>query len=457
MSGLYEGWKILIEKWGIFMAEFIIMPKLGLTMTEGTVLNWRKAEGDTIAAGEVLFDVETDKLTNEIEATATGVLRKILVKEGSVEVLKPVAIIGTAEEDISALWSSSPAVEESKQENENHTENTEIVQNNSVTDGALEGGRRKVSPKARRLAKELEVEVALVTGTGPSGRITKKDVLHYKENNKAQKVKVSPAAVKMAEGLGVDIQQIHKAGRIMKDDVVEYCKNQELLAYVNPKEERVPMSGMRKVIAKRMLASQEISPTVTYSLRVDTTQLTVVRNQLKNAGKVTYTDLLVKIVSKVLMEFPLLNCSIDNNELIFRNYASIGVAVALEDGLVVPVVRYANKKGLAEISREIKELASKAKNNELAAEDMTGGTFTVTNLGMFGMETFTPIINQPEVAILGVNAIVDTPVAIHGQVVIKPLMNLSLTADHRAVDGSVAAQFMSRIREYVENPMILLL
>lgn len=438
------------------MAELIIMPKLGLTMTEGTVSNWRKDEGDNVNAGEVLFDVETDKLTNEVEAISSGVLRKIFVKEGVVGVLKPLAIIGTAEEDISGLIGGEPAAETNIPE-DSKSASKAAVSDNNVASVSNEGGRIKASPRARKLAEEINVDLSLVTGTGPQGRITEKDIQDFAENFKARKVKVSPAAAKIAADLDVDLSKINKSGRIMKDDVYAYRKNEDLLAFADPKEERKPMSAMRKVIAKRMLASQEISSMVTFNLKVDTTNLSTLRNQLKNFGKITFTDLLVKIIAKLLLEFPILNCSIDNNELIFRNYVSIGVAVALEDGLVVPVVRYANKKGLGDISKEIKELAAKARSNDLVSEDLTGGTFTVTNLGMYGMESFTPIINQPEVAILGVNAIIDTPVVVSGQVVIKPLMNLSLTADHRAVDGSVAAQFMARLREYIENPAMLLL
>ncbi|WHH57035.1 dihydrolipoamide acetyltransferase family protein [Petroclostridium sp. X23] len=437
------------------MAELVVMPKLGLTMTEGTVSNWRKAEGESVTVGEVLFDVETDKLTNEIEASASGVLRKIFVQEGVVGVLKPLAIIGGADEDISGLLGGEPAAEEPKAEEQAPKAAGAAPANNTSVGGNT--GRVKASPRAKKLAQELNVDLSLVTGTGPQGTISEKDIQAYVDNHKGSGVKASPMAEKAAKALDVDMSKIDKDGRIMKEDVLQYRKDQDFIGLVDPREDRKPMSAMRKVISKRMLESKQISPTVTYNLKVDTTNLSGFRNQLKTAYKVTYTDLIVKIVAKALLEFPLLNCSIDNNELIFRNYASVGVAVALDDGLIVPVVKYANKKDLKEISKEIKELAFKARNNELKPQDMAGGTFTITNLGMYGMESFTPIINQPEVAILGVNAIIDTPVAINGQVVIKPLMNLSLTADHRAVDGSVAAQFMAKVKEYIENPALLLL
>lgn len=245
----------------------------------------------------------------------------------------------------------------------------------------------------------------------------------------------------------------------MKEDIRSFAatSNQTAAQTTVQEVKRVPMNSMRRIIAKRMLESQAVSPTVTYNMKLDTTALGALRQQLKDTIKVTYTDLLVSIVAKSLLEFPLLNCSIEGTELVMRNYAHIGVAVGLEEGLVVPVVKNTTQKGLAEISQEVKRLAAGARNNSLASEEMTGGTFTITNLGMYGMESFSPIINQPEVAILGVNAIVDTPVVANGEIVIRPLMNISLTADHRAVDGAVAAQFMQKIKAYVEKPALLLL
>ncbi|NTW72156.1 MAG: 2-oxo acid dehydrogenase subunit E2 [Eubacteriaceae bacterium] len=435
------------------MADYILMPKLGLTMTEGNISNWRKSEGDSVSNGEILFDVETDKLTNEFEATSSGVLRKIIVSEGTVGVLKPIAIVGTVDEDISSLLAQIGGGEEMKAEAESKTE----VKIAAEVKSENKGGRIKASPRAKKLAQELNVDLSDVTGTGPQGSVSEKDVTDFAEKSKEAKKKISPAAAVIAEGLNVDIGKIEKDSRIMKEDVYKFKMNDDLLKFAAPQEQRKPMSQMRQVIAKRMSESQQISPTVNYNQRVDTTNMKLLREQLKDTMKVTYTDILVKVLSKVLLEFPLLNSSLDGNEIILRNYASIGVAVALTDGLIVPVVKYANVKGLKDISVDIKNLAAKAKNNELQGDDITGGTFTITNIGMYGMESFTPIINQPQVAILGINTIQDTPMAVDGQVVIKPMMNLSLTADHRVVDGSVAAQFMAKLKGYIENPGLLLL
>ena len=243
----------------------------------------------------------------------------------------------------------------------------------------------------------------------------------------------------------------------MKADVLDFKQNADFLKFADPQEFTTPMSAMRKIIASRMSASQETSATVNYNQRVDTTAMKQLREELKSTAKITYTDILVKILARALLEFPLLNSSIVGTDIVTRNYVNIGVAVALPDGLIVPVVKFANKKDLGAISSEIKALAEKARTNELETDEITGGTFTITNIGMFGMESFTPIINQPEVAILGINTIIDTPMVVDGQVVIKPMMNLSLTADHRVVDGSVAAAFVARLKELIEKPGLLLL
>jgi pyruvate dehydrogenase E2 component (dihydrolipoamide acetyltransferase) len=447
------------------MAELIVMPKLGLTMTEGTISNWRKAEGDTVAQGEILFDVETDKISNEVEAKISGVLRKIIVEEGAVEIFQPVAVIGDDNEDISALLgggrvSAAPASEQVETPADAGAGAADVDAGEPPVHAA--DSRIKASPYAKKTASLLSVDLQHVKGTGPKGRITEGNVRKYAAeggSGAAAKVKISPAAAKEAAALGIDPSSLHKEGRIMKEDIRSFAatSNQTAAQATVQEVKRVPMNSMRRIIAKRMLESQAVSPTVTYNMKLDTTALGALRQQLKDTIKVTYTDLLVSIVAKSLLEFPLLNCSIEGTELVMRNYANIGVAVGLEEGLVVPVVKNTTQKGLAEISQEVKRLAAGARNNSLASEDMTGGTFTITNLGMYGMESFSPIINQPEVAILGVNAIVDTPVVANGEIVIRPLMNISLTADHRAVDGAVAAQFMQKIKAYVEKPALLLL
>lgn len=432
------------------MADVIVMPKLGLTMKEGKIAKWYKSEGDKINKGEVLFEVATDKLTNEVEAIGSGFIRKLLAKEGDViPCLETIAIIGNQDEDISSLLSKSTV----KAEQEN---SVKTPSNKQEIDERASGSKRiKASPIAKKLAKEKEINITDIVGTGPQGRITKDDIEKYLETK--VKVKSSPMAEKVANELNIELSDINKDGRIMKQDVLNFNQESKFLEAANPVDARVPMTQMRKVIAQRMSQSWEISPAVTYDIKVDVTNLRRLKNELKDIYKITYTDLLVKILSKALLEFPLVNSSIDGEELIYRNYANIGVAVAIDNGLVVPVVKYANVKGLKKISSEIKDLAFKAKNNGLSTEDLTGGTFTITNLGMYGIDSFSPIINQPEVAILGVNTIVETPILENGNIINKPFMKLSLTADHRAVDGAVAAHFLYKIRQYIEKPEMLML
>ncbi|SCZ79478.1 dihydrolipoamide acetyltransferase family protein [Acidaminobacter hydrogenoformans] len=431
------------------MGQLIVMPKLGLTMTEGKIVKWYKQEGDVVQKGDAIFGVETDKLTNDIDATVGGVLRKIIHADGIVQVLKPVGIIAEADEDISGLLAQTESVPVNVVEAEKPTQ----LKEKNVEKA---GNRIMASPKAKKLAKELGINLENITGTGMSGSITEQDVLDY-DNSPQSKVKSSPAAEKLAAGLGIEIEKIQKNDRIMKDDVVEYWNFKRLQEMAQPEEYREGMSAMRRVISERMSYSQNTSATVNYSLSVDTREMQRLRENLKPIFKVTYTDIIVKILSRVLLEFPLLNASVDDDEIITRNFVNMGVAVALNEGLIVPVIKYANVKGIEAISEEIKSLAEKARTNTLQPDEMTGGTFTVTNLGMFGIESFTPIINQPEVAIMGINTIKEVATNVNGQLQFIPMMNLSLTADHRVVDGSVAAQFMNRVKEYMENPSILML
>ena len=436
------------------MAKFLVMPKLGLTMTEGNIANWRKAEGDSVAMGEIIFDVETDKITKEFESPGEGVIRKILVAEGTVEVLKPIAIIGKADEDISALLAEAEKAGDSPAAAKPAAETPKLA---AAPIQPAAGGRVKASARTKKIAAELNIDISQVPGTGPDGAITEKDVTAFAEKAQTAQPKMSPTAGVIAAGLGIDPGQINKDGRIMKADVLQYKQQADFLKFADPQDTTKPMSAMRKIIASRMSASQETSATVNYNQRVDTTAMKQLREELKSTAKITYTDILVKILARALLEFPLLNSSIVGTDIVTRNYVNIGVAVALPDGLIVPVVKFANKKDLGAISSEIKALAEKARTNELETDEITGGTFTITNIGMFGMESFTPIINQPEVAILGINTIIDTPMVVDGQVVIKPMMNLSLTADHRVVDGSVAAAFVARLKELIEKPGLLLL
>lgn len=440
------------------MAKLVVMPKLGLTMTEGAVSRWLKKEGEPVQEGEPLFEVETDKLTNTIEATASGTLLKILAKEGdTLPCLAGVAVIGAPGEDISGLIPGAEPKAEAP---------SAPAAAPAPAPAKAPGGRVVASPAAKKLAKELGLDIALVPGTGPGGRVTEEDVRKFKaapappppkpEPAPEPGPKASPLAAKAAAELGMDLKDVpHKGGRILAADILAAASKPA--AEEAPREEVKPMTGMRKVIARNMQNSHMTSPTVTFNLGCDVTELSRLRERLKAEGlKVSYTDMLVKLVALALREYPLLNCSVDGEKIVYKNYVNMGVAVALDNGLVVPNVPDADKKGLAEISAEVKELAELARKGGLPMDRLRGGTFTITNLGMYGIESFSPIINQPEVAILGVNAIVEKPVVVDGELCVRPILNLSLTADHRVVDGSVAAQFLQRVKKLIEFPALVL-
>ena len=441
------------------MAKVVVMPKLGLTMTEGTVSKWLKKVGDEIKSGEPFFEVETDKLTNTIEANTDGVVRHFFVEEGTtVPVLDKVAIIAAADEDISALLGGAPAAAAAPEAP------AAAAPAASAAPVRAPGERVVAAPAAKKLAKELGIDLALVPGTGPNGRITLDDVKNWKPApaapaaEEAPKTKASPLAAAVAKDLGIDLNKIGAKDRVLAEDILRYLEStREKAPEEAPREEVVPMNGMRKAIAKNMLNSHMTSPTVTANLSVDMSAMKAYREQLKAKEiKVSYTDLLVKFIAKALTEFPLLNCSVEDNKIVYKHYVNMGVAVALDNGLVVPNVTDADKKSLTEISKEIKELAKLAREGGLPMEKLRGGTFTITNLGMYGIESFTPIINQPEVAILGVTTMEDRAVVRGGEIVIRPMMTLSLTFDHRVVDGSVAAEFLQRVKALLENPALML-
>ena len=445
------------------MATELLMPKLGLTMTEGTIDEWKKKVGEPVAKGEIIYSVATDKLTNDVEADVDGILLAIAVPEGETVPCKTVVgWVGAAGE---AVPSTAAAPAETKAATESSP--AAAVQ----TDAAAGRTARPVgqyvpaTPYAKKLAREKGIDLAAVPATGYRGVVVSRDVEGFVPAAAtaagAAAVKASPLAEKVAADLGIDLADVKAAhGRVLAEDLLRYIAATREKAdgeTADAREEVKAMSGMRKAIAKNMQNSHMTSPTVTFNLGIDMTEMKHYREQLKAKEiKVSYTDLLVKFVAKALTEFPLLNCSVQDNKIIYKHYVNMGVAVALDNGLVVPNIVDADKKSLTEISAEVKEMARLAREGKLPPEKLSGGTFTITNLGMYGIESFSPIINQPEVAILGVNTMEDKVVVRNGEICIRPIMNLSLTADHRVVDGSVAAQFLQRVKSLMENPALIL-
>ncbi len=428
------------------MSTTLTMPKLGLTMTEGTVSKWLKKEGDAVASGEALFVVSTDKITYEVTAEREGVLLKVYVEEnGSVPVGAPVAVIGDqgeAVEDSQPVSGDAPVPAEESKKDQKETERPATV---------VSSGKVKATPKARKTAKEKGIDLRTVVGSGPDGRIKNRDVL-------AAGPKASPVAAKMAKDLGVDLSSIDRDGRIMKSDVLSAA------AWKPQEDSVVPMTAMRRIIAQRMLESTQTIPTVTYEMDLDCSAMIALREKAKpsaaKAGaKITYNDIIMMACAKVLVEQPMCNSSVDMEEqrYILHSSVNIGLAVAVEGGLLVPNVKDVQDKSLLEIAASTDELVQRSRENRLLPQDMEGGTFTVSNLGMFGMRSFTPIVNPPESCILAVNAMEDRAVVVDGQVVVRTMTTLCLTADHRSVDGADAAKFLARLKELLESPVLLLL
>lgn len=441
------------------MATLVTMPKLGLIMTEGLVLKWYKNEGESIEKGETLLEVSTDKITNQVEAPAAGIVRKILAEIGiSVPVSAPLAIIAAADEDISGMLEDIGAEAPVRGDSSGQEDSPAAVQSQG-SPGANEDIRAavKASPAAKKMARDKGVDLVEITGTGPGGRIVERDVAAFIEA-RSKSVKASPVAARMAADMGVDLGSIDKDTRIMKEDVLKAAAS----GAVSEGGSSIMPSAMRRVISERMTASWHTAPMVTLNLKADVTRLKGLRAGLieqcaAQGAKVSYNDILIKICAKALMEFPMINASFDGQGILLHEDANVGLAVALEEGLIVPNVKAAQRKTLLEIALETDALIDKAKGGRLTAEDVSGGTFTITNLGMFGIETFTPIINQPESAILGVNAMEDRPVVVDGRVEVRPIMYLSLTIDHRLIDGADGARFLARVKELIENPSLLLL
>ena len=415
------------------MATEIKMPQLGLTMEEGTVERWLKEEGDAVKTGEPLLEITTDKLTNEVEAEADGILLKIVAPEGTdVPVQGLLGYIGQPGEQVGETAPAALA--------ETSAAPTAAPAAPAETAApAVRGKKIRISPLARKIARQMGVDTAAVTGTGPNGRIIKRDILAAAESASktapAAQKSVAPAAASSCTAFPV------KNLELMEDDTVE------------------KLTGMRKVVAQRMYASAVEIPTVTQTVKVDVTALLAFRKELKEAGhSFSVNDFVLKAVAKALRKHPEILVSLDGEQIIRRAHVNLGMAVALDAGLIVPVIRDADLLSLEALSAKARDLAERARSNQLGADEYKGSTFTVSNLGMFGVESFTPIINQPDAAILGVNCTEDELVMEDDGTIAKhQVLRISLTFDHRLLDGAVAAKFEMTVRDLLEHPMDILL
>ncbi|MCO6147013.1 pyruvate dehydrogenase complex dihydrolipoamide acetyltransferase [Flavobacterium sp. NRK1] len=414
----------------------VTMPRLSDTMTEGTVATWLKKVGDTVKEGDILAEIETDKATMEFESFQSGTLLKIGVQEGeSAPVDSLLAIIGPAGTDVSGITGkegSAPAAEakadtpkESKKEEAEAPKAEEAVAANN------DGGRLFVSPLARKIAEEKGVNLNQVKGSGENGRIVKKDIENY--TPQAAQQAAAPQGAAKAE-----VKPFIPAGEVSTEEV----KNNQ----------------MRKTIARRLAESKFTAPEYSLTIELDMDNAIASRGVINAVPdtKVSFNDLVVKACAMALRKHPQVNTQWKDDVTIYNKHISIGVAVAVEDGLLVPVLKFADNMSLSQIGAAVKDLAGKAKNKKIAPAEMEGSTFTVSNLGMFGIQEFTSIINQPNSAILSVGAIIQKPVVKDGQIVVGNVMKVTLTCDHRTVDGATGAQFLQTLKQYIENPVTML-
>ena len=454
------------------------MPKLGVDMQEGEIIEWKKQEGDVVNEGDILLEIMSDKTNMELEAEDSGVLLKITRQAGeTVPVTEVIGYIGADGEVVADNVASAPAAEPAPKVEEVATVEAPVVATQAPV--VHEGGKVRATPKARKVARELGIDLTQVPGTGAKGRVHADDV----ENFKGAQPKVTPLARKIAADLGIDLASVSGTGfggKITKEDILAISapaqvKEAAAAPVVEAKPEKVlpegveviPMSAMRKAISKGMTHSYLTAPTFTLNYDVDMTNLMALRKQVldpimnKTGMKVTFTDLIGLAVVRTLMkeEHRYLNASLidDAQNIELHKFVNLGIAVGLDDGLIVPVVHGADKMSLSEFVVASKDVIKKAQAGKLKAAEMSGSTFSITNLGMFGTKSFNPIINQPNSAILGVSATIQTPVVVDGEVVVRPIMGLCLTIDHRIVDGMNGAKFMVDLKHLIENPMELLI
>jgi len=435
------------------MANPIIMPKFGQMTEESAIVEWRKKEGDKVTKGDILFTVETDKSVMECESFCDGTLLKILVQPGvNVPVASTVGFVGQPGEALPAVEPLKPAAAPqpakvsapaSPKPAPTPVTSGATVPVAVVSPAAPVAGRFKISPRARVLAENAVIDPTKITGTGPGGRVVEKDVRDYLAGQGYDKLRVSPAAKNLAAKEKVDLLAVQpsESGRIAVADV-------ERALAERPKA----MSKMRQVIGQRLTQSVVTQPHFFVTVSVDMTDLIAYRNQLKTAGMpFTVTDFISQAVVLTLKEFPDVNSSTDGKSVRWNSRVNLGVAVSLEQGLVVPVIRNADELTLAEINAAAKALAEKARAGKLAPDEMTGSTFTISNMGMLNVENFTAIINTGEAAILAVASTLPQPAVRDGKVVVRQIMKMTLSSDHRIVDGALAARFINTIKAKLED------
>ena len=438
------------------MATQVVMPKLSPTMEEGQLTRWLKKEGDKVSMGEPLAEIDTDKATMEMQALSNGVLRKILINEGeSAPLGQPIAIIGEADEDISELLAkakveapSKPAASEKSEQPAVATETKEEEPaqpastvspdgNQAAPSPTPPGGRMLVSPIAARMAAEAGVNLSSLQGSGPGGRIVKRDI------EAAMSGKTAPAST---------------APKLRPPAPTRPAAKGEVYAPSAYRDE--PTSEMRRTIARRLVTSLGPIPHFFLTSEIDMERAAEMRrslNELYPDVKLSVNDVIIKVTAVALMQHPQVNASFQDKTIRYYEHADIGVAVATENGLITPVVRSADLKSLLEIGAEVRELAKRARARKLKPEEYTGATFSISNLGMFGIDEFTAVINPPEGAILAIGAMAPKPAVKDDKIVVRQMMRVTMSCDHRVVDGATGAQFLQTFKQILENPLYLFL
>ncbi len=453
-------------------------------MEEATALKWLKIEGDQVAKGEAILQIETDKATMEVESSASGFIRKLLVREGdSVLIRTPIAIIGAADESINEM--SEMHLHKSGQ---NDLLPASSSPTGNVRSGSLhaDSSPLRISPRARRLADEKGVQLNLLAGkgTGPEGRVIERDVDEFIKNaalsltaqsalsnlTNRNAPRITPLAVRVAEDLGIDLESLSlglPGSRVRSEDVLRHADSANsrtsITEVVVPDQSAVIfLKGIRKRVAESVLKSVQTIPSVTLVIEIDMTECAEMRERIipdfekRHDVRLSFNDLFAVAVARCLELHPLLNSSLVGDEISLHAAKNIGFAVAIEGGLVIPVLKQVGEKGLGAIAKERKSLTERALSGTFTPEDLAGGTFTISNLGSFGIDLFDPIIPPGQCAILGIGRIADRPAVIAKRIVVRSLMNLCLSFDHRILDGAPAALFLASLKELLENPVRIL-
>ncbi|HSI71057.1 MAG TPA: pyruvate dehydrogenase complex dihydrolipoamide acetyltransferase [Gillisia sp.] len=423
--------------------EVITMPRLSDTMEEGTVAAWLKKEGDKVEEGDILAEIETDKATMEFESFYSGTLLKIGIQEGeTAKVDTLLAIIGPEGTDVSGIGtgkSSKPKDGEAKKESKKEeSKPAEGDSSSEKSTQAADGSRIFASPLAKRMAEDKGIDLGSVKGSGENGRIVKKDIETYKPSEKADTARTETAKTETSKEETAAVKPYVPAG----EESFEEIKN----------------SQMRKTIAKRLGESKFTAPHYYLTIEVNMEVAMASRKQINELPdvKVSFNDMVIKASAMALRKHPRVNSQWTGDSTRIAKHIHMGVAVAVDEGLVVPVLKYADQMSMTQIGGNVKDLAGKARNKKLQPQEMEGSTFTVSNLGMFGITEFTSIINQPNSAILSVGAIVEKPVVKNGQIVVGNTMKVTLACDHRTVDGATGAAFLQTLKSYLENPVTML-